>query len=134
MVAQTTEFVSSDEAGLATRVAERGANWSGGQRARIALARGVLAAAGSALVLLDEPTASLDARTEAGVYDSVFAAFPDACIVSSVHRMNLLERFDEVILMRAGQIVAQGSVAALNAGSTDFQQLMNAYRRAAQAE
>lgn len=129
-VAQADDFVAITESGLNSRIAERGANWSGGQRARIALARGVLAAQGSSLLLLDEPTASLDARTEAQVYDNLFAAFPDACIVSSVHRMNLLMRFDEIILMHDGRLAAQGNIDELNEHSAEFRHLMSAYQRA----
>jgi ATP-binding cassette, subfamily B, bacterial len=100
-------FVDTTTAGLEAEVAERAANWSGGQRSRIALARGVLAAQGSALVLLDEPTAHLDPITESAVYSALFAEFPDACIVSSVHRLHLLERFDEVLFMDQGRLIAQ---------------------------
>ena len=78
-------------------MAERGSNWSGGQRQRVALARGLLAAEGSGLVLLDEPTAALDPRTEQQVLARVMEAFGAACVVASVHRLNLLDRFDEVI-------------------------------------
>jgi len=76
----------------------------------------VLAAHGSALVLLDEPTASLDSATEALVYDSLFAAFADACVISSVHRLHLLPRFDGVIWMEAGRIVAHGAPAIIGTG------------------
>ena len=51
--------------GSRRRSRERGFNLSGGQRQRLALARGVLAARGSSLLLLDEPTSALDAVTEA---------------------------------------------------------------------
>jgi len=108
---------------------ERGANWSGGQRARIALARGVLAAAESNLVLFDEPTAALDSRTEARVYDNIFSTLRNACIVSSIHRLHLLDRFDEVIVMHEGRVVAQGPVALLAQTSPDFRQLLMLYKQ-----
>ncbi|WP_373460803.1 hypothetical protein [Cupriavidus pinatubonensis] len=58
---------------------------SGGQRQRLALARGALAAQGSSLLQLDEPTSALDPQAEGRVFDRMFAAFPSACIVASVH-------------------------------------------------
>lgn len=125
-LARVSEFIAPTEEGLNVAVAERAANWSGGQRARVALARGILAAQGSSLVLLDEPTASLDPKTEAAVYDNLFAAFADACIVSSVHRLNLLDRFDEVLVMHNGRLVAQGPASVLSATSPDFRQLIAA--------
>ena len=96
------------------------------------LARGLLAAAGSTLVLLDEPTANLDPQTEAAVLDNLFAALGDACLVSSVHRLNLLDRFDEVLVMHDGRLVAQGRAAVLAAVSPDFRRLVSAQRRASE--
>jgi ABC-type bacteriocin/lantibiotic exporter with double-glycine peptidase domain len=118
-----TDFVQPTPLGLETAVAERAANWSGGQRSRVALARGILAAAGSSLVLMDEPTASLDPATEARVYTNLFAAFADACLLTSIHRLSLLARFDEVLVMREGRLVAQGTPDELALTCPEFQRL-----------
>lgn len=128
-LARVTDFIEPSTTGLDVAVAERAANWSGGQRSRVALARGILAAEGSDLVLLDEPTASLDPVTESHVYANLFAAFADACIVSSIHRLHLLDRFDEVLLMRDGRLIAQGPVDALILLHPEFAELMAAHRR-----
>jgi len=118
-----TDFVQPTPLGLDVSVAERAANWSGGQRSRIALARGILAACASDIVLMDEPTASLDPDTEARVYTNLFAAFSDACVISSVHRLSLLDRFDEILVMQQGRLVAQGPVDELLLTCPEFVRL-----------
>lgn len=99
--------------GLDTRLSERGANLSGGQRQRLCLARGLLAARSSSLVLLDEPTSALDPVTEEGVFERMFDAFADTCVIASVHRMSLLHHFNQVVLMADGRVVDVGSVDEL---------------------
>ncbi|WP_038212812.1 ATP-binding cassette domain-containing protein [Xenophilus azovorans] len=94
--------------GLASALTERGFNLSGGQRQRLALARGALAARGSSLLLLDEPTSALDPATEARVIERMAEAFPQACLVASVHRLGLLARFDTVVIMEAGRVADSG--------------------------
>jgi ABC-type multidrug transport system fused ATPase/permease subunit len=128
-VARVDDFIESTAESLNVAISERAANWSGGQRARVALARGILAARGSSLVLLDEPTASLDPKTEAAVLDNLFTAFKEACLIASVHRLNLLERFDEVLVMHNGRLVAQGPADLLASTSPDFRQLLAASAR-----
>ncbi len=93
---------------LDSLLTERGFNLSGGQRQRLCLARGVLAAQGSSLLLLDEPTSALDAATETRVLERIAAAFPDACVVASIHRLSVLDHFDTVVLMEAGRIADAG--------------------------
>ncbi len=123
--ARADSFVDS----LDVHVAEHGANWSGGQRQRVALARGVIAAQHCSLLLLDEPTASLDPETERAVYANLFTAFADSCVVSSIHRLNLLDRFDEVLLLDQGILRAAGSVDYLREHSPEFRALLAAQQR-----
>jgi ATP-binding cassette subfamily B protein len=102
------EVLKANHGDLDTAVSERGFNLSGGQRQRLCLARGVLAAQGSSLLLLDEPTSALDANTEARVLARIAEAFPEACVIASIHRLSLLERFDTVVLMEAGRVLDHG--------------------------
>jgi ATP-binding cassette subfamily B protein len=111
--------------GLDTLITERGLNLSGGQKQRMALARGILAARSSSLLLLDEPTSSLDPLTEARIFGDFKAAVPNACIVASVHRLNLLTRFDRIILMDDGRVVDTGTIDELIERQPLFRDLWN---------
>jgi ABC-type multidrug transport system fused ATPase/permease subunit len=110
--------------GLDTAVAQGGFNFSGGQRQRLCLARGVLAAQRSSVLLLDEPTSALDPLTEALVFRRLNETFPQACIVASVHRMSLLAHFDRVVLLVAGEVVDAGSVQELLARQPLFRTMV----------
>ncbi|HLO77300.1 MAG TPA: ATP-binding cassette domain-containing protein, partial [Magnetospirillum sp.] len=100
---------------------ERGFDLSGGQKQRLALARGLLAARQSSLLLLDEPTSALDPVTEARVTQGILDGHPDATVVASVHRLHLLPRFDRVVLMERGRVVDSGTVEDLLARQPLFQ-------------
>ncbi|MDX2089884.1 MAG: ABC transporter ATP-binding protein [Kofleriaceae bacterium] len=126
-IACLAPVLASLPVGLDTTICERGANLSGGQRQRLALARGLLAADRASLVLLDEPTSSIDPITEARIYDGVFAALPDACIVSSIHRLHLLARFDTIVLLDAGRVLDVGALETLLARQPSFAELWRGY-------
>ena len=113
--------------GLDTEISERGANLSGGQRQRIALARGLLAAGGATLVLLDEPTSSIDPVTEGRIYDGVLGALGDACVVSAIHRLHLLPRFDTIVFLDAGRVVDAGTLDELLARQPAFREMWRGY-------
>ena len=104
-----TSVIAQLPQGWGTLISERGVNLSGGQKQRLALARALLAAKDVGLVLLDEATSSVDASTEAEIYDRLMSAFAGACIVSSVHRLHLLARFDTVVLMEQGRVIDSGT-------------------------
>ena len=114
-LAAMEDVISKAENGLDTWLSEGGSNLSGGQRQRLSIARGLLAADTSTLLLLDEPTSSLDPRSEALVYERIFAAYPDKTIVSTLHRLHLLEHFDYVYYLENGSVLREGTVAEMRA-------------------
>jgi len=118
-----SEVIRQLPQGLASDIREKGVNLSGGQKQRLALARGILAARDSDLVLLDEPTSSVDPRTEALIYEGLFKAFADKAIISSMHRLHLLGRFDYVYILQHGRIVDEGNFEYLRDNSPVFNEL-----------
>lgn len=109
--------------GLHTHIQEKGVNLSGGQKQRLALARGILAARESHIILMDEPTSSVDPRTEKMVYKNLFKTFHKKAIVSSLHRLHLLSMFDYVYILKDGSIADQGNFEELSRYSLVFKEL-----------
>lgn len=109
--------------GLETDIRERGVNLSGGQKQRLALARGLMAARESSLLLLDEPTSSIDLATEARIFDNLFASYHDKAILVSIHRLHVLPRFDHIIVMQDGRVAEQGDFNTLLSSGGLFAQL-----------
>lgn len=109
-MAQFEKVVDRLEKGLNTNVLEKGVSLSGGEKQRLALARGILAARKSEILLLDEPTSSVDNLNEMKIYDNLFRVFAKKTIISSIHRLHLLKRFDYVYMFDKGKIVAEGSL------------------------
>jgi len=102
---------------------EKGVNLSGGQKQRLALARGILAARSSDIILMDEPTSSVDPKTEVLIYERLFDEFRDKAIVSSLHRLYLLSYFDWVYVLQNGRIVEEGSFEELRRNGIIFREL-----------
>lgn len=116
-------------AGLDTDIREKGLNLSVGQKQRLALARGLFAARYSSLILMDEPTSSVDLPTERDILSAVINAFPDAALVISLHRLHLLPNFDNVIMLDKGKVAASGPVAELLNQPGPVRDLWQAYQQ-----
>lgn len=117
------EVVKQLPKGLQSNIAEKGVNLSGGQKQRLALARGLLAAKESDIILMDEPTSSVDPKTELKIYERIFAECKDKVVVSALHRLHLLKQFDYIYVMDKGHIVAEGSLQYLLQHSESFIEL-----------
>ncbi len=121
--AHFTDVIRQLPRGLESNIQEKGVNLSGGQRQRLALARGILAAKESEVVLLDEPTSSVDPKTESMIYENLFRMFSQKAMVSSLHRLHLLPLFDYIYVLDKGSIVSEGQFEELRHHSEAFRAL-----------
>jgi ATP-binding cassette subfamily B protein len=105
------DFVSRLPDGLATIVGERGLALSAGERQRVAIARALLA--DPAVLVLDEPTASLDPATERRLADGLDALMKDRTTIVISHRVQLALEADRAIVLQGARAVQQGRPADL---------------------
>ncbi len=91
--------------GIESKVYEKGVNLSGGQKQRLALARGILFAFDKEVILLDEPTSSVDQDNEERIYKELMKMAHNKILISSVHKRNLLPLFDVIVYFEKGRVV-----------------------------
>jgi ABC-type multidrug transport system fused ATPase/permease subunit len=109
--AEADEFIRALPQGYDTVLGEDGQTLSGGQRQRLALARALLRR--TPLVLLDEPTSSLDVATEELVWRNVEALLKGRTAIVIAHRLSTARVADRILVIDGGRILEQGSHDAL---------------------
>jgi ABC-type multidrug transport system fused ATPase/permease subunit len=104
---------------LDTLLGEKGINLSGGQKARVALARAIYSDAD--VVLLDCPLAALDARVSKQVFqEAILGLLKTKTVLLVTHKLTILEQADHIIVMEKGRIREQGSFADLIADEDGY--------------
>ena len=128
-MAGLTEVIARLPKELDSVMNEKGVTLSGGEKQRLALARGFLACADSdkEILLFDEPTSSLDVKTEREVYGRMFEGFKGKTMISSIHKLHLLPLFDRVCMFENGRIIASGTFDELTATCPEFRELCRQY-------
>jgi ATP-binding cassette subfamily B protein len=114
-------FVSAIPEGYDAAVARRGANFSGGQRQRLAIARAVTVK--PKILILDDSTSALDMATEARVQDALKRLMAETTTLFVAQRISTVITADRIFLLEAGQIVAQGTHEQLLHSSPLYQDI-----------
>ena len=106
-MAAANDFIEALPEGYDTFLGERGVRLSGGQRQRISIARAILS--NPPILLLDEATSALDAESERQVQHALDNAAHNRTTLVIAHRLATVQAADRIIVMEAGQIVAEGT-------------------------
>lgn len=120
--ARIADHVRSLDGGLDSMLHEQGGGWSGGERQRLGLARGLVRDAG--VLLLDEPTAGLDAGTEAEFLATLGSIRAGRAIVVVTHREPVMSASDRVVVLDGGRVVETGSHEELRIRSQRYRNLV----------
>ncbi len=111
-IVQLHDFTAALPAGYDTPVGERGVRLSGGQRQRLALARVLLR--DPAVLILDEPTSSLDAETERQMSEALDAVARGRTTIVIAHRLWTVHHADRILVLRDGRLVEEAARSAAN--------------------
>lgn len=123
--AQAHQFITQFKDGYETLVGERGVTLSGGQRQRIAIARALLT--DPRILILDDATSAIDSATEDEIQKAIKRILQGRTTLLITHRLSQIRHADRVLLIRQGEIVAQGTHNELMATSELYQRIFARY-------
>jgi subfamily B ATP-binding cassette protein MsbA len=106
-IANAHEFILQTSHGYDTNIGDRGIKLSGGQRQRLTIARAVLK--NPPILILDEATSALDSESEKLVQDALDKLMQNRTTIVIAHRLSTVQHADEIVVMKEGRIIEQGS-------------------------
>ena len=110
-IAQAHEFIMDTQEGYNTHIGDRGLMLSGGQRQRLALARALLRNA--PIMIMDEATSAVDTKAENAIQTDISPYLENKTLLIIAHRSNSIQHVDEILVIKEGKIVEQGSPNSL---------------------
>jgi len=122
-LANAYDFVMKLPNGLDSEVGERGVRLSGGQKQRIQIARAILKNA--PILILDEATSSLDAKSEREVQDALENLMKNKLVIIVAHRFSTIQNVNKILVIDEGSIVEQGSPQDLAKKPGIYSELLN---------
>ncbi|MBP9502254.1 MAG: ABC transporter ATP-binding protein [Candidatus Promineofilum sp.] len=123
--AQAHDFIMSFDKGYETEAGERGVTLSGGQRQRIAIARAFLT--NPRILILDDSTSAIDSATEDRIQRAMYEISRQRTTFLITHRLSQIRWADRILVLKAGQIVDQGTHEELLGRSSDYQRIFARY-------
>lgn len=121
-MANVDEFVNNLPDGYQTNIGENGAKLSGGERARISIARAFLKDA--PIILLDEATASLDVENETKVQEALSKLIENKTVIMIAHRMRTIASADKIIVLKGGTVIEEGKPKELIKEQSFYSQMI----------
>ena len=119
--AQAHDFIMGLSQGYDTHVEQRGANFSGGQKQRLAIARAILMQ--PKILILDDSTSSVDVETETRIQDALDTLMHDRTSFVVAQRISTVLKADKIIVIDKGCIAAQGTHKDLIKSSPIYQEI-----------
>ena len=120
-IAQASEFISRMEESFDSAVEERGSNFSGGQKQRMSIARGVVN--NPNILILDDSTSALDAKSEKLVQEALNKELQGTTTIIIAQKISSVVHADKILVLDQGQLIGQGTHAELVATNDVYREI-----------